>query len=102
MQGISANRSYGGNTINVSKDPMAKLSYEMYEVVKQFLEGIIHLNWQGPNSKLAVIGGIMVNCDDDGTDMFVPLMFELRSQKGEVIEDIFDEAYGPKGSLAFP
>lgn len=44
----------------------------------------------------------MVNCDDDGTDMFVPLMFELRSQKGEVIEDIFDEAYGPKGSLAFP
>ena len=75
MQGISANRSYGGNTINVSKDPMAKLSYEMYEVVKEFLEGIIHLNWQGPNSKLAVIGGIMVNCDDDGTDMFVPLMF---------------------------
>jgi len=81
---------------------MVKLAYEMYEVVKDFLEGIIHMNWQGPNSKLAMIGGIMINCDKDGTDMFLPLMFELRSMQGQKVVDLFDEAYGPKGSLAFP
>jgi len=79
MKGLSNNRNYGGRVINVSKDQMVKLAYEMYEVVKDFLEGIIHMNWQGPNSKLAIIGGLMINCDGDGTDMFLPLMFELRS-----------------------
>lgn len=81
---------------------MAKLAYVMYEIVHEFLEGILHMNWQGPNSKLALLGGIMINCDDDGTDMFLPLMFEVRSQKGEFVEDLYDEAYGPYESMAFP
>jgi hypothetical protein len=81
---------------------MAKLAYEMFEIVHEFLENILHYDWQGKNSKIALIGGIMINCDDDDTDMFVPLMFEVRSNKGKIVTDLFDKAYGPNKSMAFP
>lgn len=58
---------------------MAALSYKMYDILYAFLNNIVNLNWQGPNSKLAIIGGIMINCEGDKTDMFLPLMFETRS-----------------------
>jgi hypothetical protein len=48
----------------------------------------------GPSSKLALIGGIMINCDGEGTDMFLPISFELRTNKGEKSENFFDETYG--------
>lgn len=47
----------------------------------------------GPNSKLALIGGIMINCVGDTTDMFLPLKFEIRNKDGES-KDLFEEAFG--------
>ena len=42
----------------------------MYDIVKEYMEKVLSYNWMGPDSKLALIGGIMINCDGDGTDMF--------------------------------
>ena len=42
----------------------AALAYKMYDIAMEFLEKIIHLNWQGKNSKLVIVGGIMINCDE--------------------------------------
>lgn len=50
------------------------------------------MNWQGPNSKLALLGGIMINCDGDKTDKFLPLKFELRS--GVDNRDVFESTFG--------
>jgi hypothetical protein len=50
----------------------------MYDIILQYIEDIIHLNWQTENSKLALIGGIMINCEGNKTDMFLPLKFEVR------------------------
>jgi hypothetical protein len=47
----------------------------------------------GPDSKLALIGGIMINCDGEGTDMFLPMDFEIRSNKGETTSNVFEETY---------
>ena len=47
----------------------------------------------GPDSKLALVGGIMINCDGDGTDMFLPRDFEIRSNHGKTKIDIFKEAF---------
>lgn len=47
----------------------------------------------GPNSKLALIGGIMINCVGDKTDRFLPLKFEIRNKNGES-KDLFEEAFG--------
>ena len=73
---------------------MAGLAYEMYSIMKDYIEKIINNDWMGPNSKLAIIGGIMLNCDGDGTDMFVPLSFELKSNKGNMKKDLFEETFG--------
>jgi hypothetical protein len=50
------------------------------------------LNWQGPNSKLAMMGGIMINCDGDKTDKFLPLKFEIRTKKEN--QDVFEQCFG--------
>lgn len=63
---------------------MVKLAYEMYIIIKNFFKEILHDKWMGPNSKLAILGGIMINCDgEDGTcSMFLPLMFEVKDKRG--------------------
>ena len=50
------------------------------------------MNWRSGNGKLAIIGGIMVNCDGDGTDRFLPLKFEIRTP-GKTV-DCYEEAFG--------
>ena len=71
---------------------MVALAYKMYELQLKYLEDILHMNWCGENSKLAILGGIMINCDGDGTDMFVPLKFEIRTTTDK--KDIFKQAFG--------
>lgn len=66
------------------------LAYKMYEITYEFLKEIIHDKWMGPNSKLCLFGGIMINCDGKKTDHFLPLKFEvLRSSKIECFETVF-------------
>ena len=69
--------------IAAAENEMTALSYKMFEITEEFLEGILHNNWMGPNSKLALIGGIMINCVGEKTDMFLPLKFEIRNKDGE-------------------
>ena len=45
-------------------------------------------------SKLAILGGIMINCDGTKTDRFLPLKFELRTLKTKT--DMFEETFGHK------
>ena len=79
------------DSILEGEDEQVTLVYKMYEMIEAFLEEILHLDWQGPNSKLAIIGGIMLNCEGDGTDMFLPLKFEIRTKTGKV--DLFDKTF---------
>jgi len=65
-------------------EKMQKLTLIMYDLLRQFLEDIITDTWMGANSKLALIGGIMINYD--GGDMFYPLIFEVRSKNGTVLD----------------
>ena len=71
----------------------------MFELQNKFLEDIIHLNWQGPNSKLALLGGIMINCDGEKTDKFLPLKFEIRTKAEN--RDVFEETFNLKSHRHF-
>ena len=71
---------------------MAILAYKMYDIVEKYLEDIVNLNFCGPNSKLALIGGIMINCDGNRTDCFLPLKFEVRTPEGS--NDYTEECFG--------
>ena len=65
----------------------------MYDIVKEYMEKVLSYNWMGPDSKLALIGGIMINCDGDGTDMFQPMHFEIRSNYGKTKTDVFKDTF---------
>ena len=71
---------------------MAALAYKMYELQLEYLDSIIDISKWRPQSKLAIVGGIMINCDGKGNDMFVPLKFEIRTRFGTT--DIFRQAFG--------
>ena len=45
----------------------------------------------GPDSKLAICGGIMVNCEGDKSDVFLPLHFEVRTKDKK--EDLFNKTF---------
>jgi hypothetical protein len=79
--------------IAAAENEMTALSYKMFEITEEFLEGILHNNWMGPNSKLALIGGIMINCVGEKTDLFLPLKFEIRNKDGES-KDLYEETFG--------
>jgi len=71
---------------------MVNLVYTMYELIREYLEEIISLNWMGPSSKLAVCGGIMINCEGEKTDMFLPLQFDVRDKKQ--VTNLFYKTFG--------
>ena len=80
--------------VSLAKDLQAGIVYKMYDLVKEMIEQILHYNWMGTDSKLALLGGIMINCDGDGTDMFLPMSFEIRSNNGQTTQDLFEENFG--------
>jgi hypothetical protein len=54
----------------------------MHEIASTFLEDIIEKSWMGPNSKLVILSGLMINVDGDQPDVFEPMVFEARSKTG--------------------
>ena len=61
--------------INTADEPMAELGYAMYEITKDYIEGIVT---EIPNVKVSIIGGIQINVQQPCGDLFAPLMFEVR------------------------
>mgnify|MGYP000868842178 CR=1 FL=1 len=80
------------NEIRHAEDEQVALVYKMYNIIETYLEEIINLKWMTNNSKLAIVGGIMINCDGDGTDRFLPLKFEIRQQHSS--KDVFSKVFG--------
>ena len=74
------------------ENEMAVLAYKMYDIIEKYLDSIVNLKFCGPNSKLAILGGIMINCDGKRTDCFLPLKFEVRSLNGTT--DYTEECFG--------
>jgi len=79
----------GGDTDN---EKMALLAYETYVMVEEMLFDIVDRKWMSPDSKLILLGGIMINMDGDAPDLFLPLNFESISGDGEhtyLMEKVF-------------
>jgi len=92
------------NKIQASNDfntIMSELTYETYGVVKSYMDSIHNNKWmQGekhghlyPDSSNAALGGIMINMDGDGPDLFLPLHFYVIDKSGAVV-DLMPETFG--------
>lgn len=65
-----------------------------------YLKNVVTKDWmKSPKSKLAIVGGIMINCDEDKSDRFLPLRFEVQTQNSSV--DLFEAAFGPRPKNKF-
>jgi len=62
------------------KKPLINLIYEIYLIIHSFLEDIITYTWMSHKSQIAFLGGIIINCPGSKTDLFLPLMFEVRNK----------------------
>ena len=80
------------NEIRHAEDEQVALAYKMYNIIEKYLEDIIHYKWMSPKSKLAIIGGVIINCDGPGTDRFLPLKFEIRKQHST--DDVYAKVFG--------
>lgn len=82
-------------TISKAENEQMQLAYEMYKIIETFLESILSTGWMGEKSQLALIGGIMINCDNDAADMFLPLKFEIRKKDGtstDLLNEVFPDS----------
>ena len=61
---------------------MTELTYQMFHIVDEFVKDIVNSNWMTEKSQLCLVGGIMINCDDNAPDMFLPLKFEVQKKDG--------------------
>lgn len=76
---------------------MAALAYETYAMVEEMLNDITDLKWMDTNSKLVLLGGIMINMDGDAPDLFIPLNFDSINKAG-VRTDLMADAFGEKAA----
>ena len=80
------------SSINKSENEMAALVNKIYLIQEQYLEDIINLDWMSQTSQLALVGGIIINCEGKGTDRFLPIRFEVRTK--DKTENLFEKAFG--------
>ena len=76
---------------------MATLAYETYAMVEEMLFKIIDRKWMSAESKLVLLGGIMINVDGEASDLFIPLNFEALVGDGSVI-DLMEKVFGEDAS----
>ena len=75
-----------------SGNEMTQLTYEMYHILDDFLTEILNKDWMSGKSQLCLIGGIMINCDSNASDLFLPLKFEVHTKEGKM-KDYLNEVF---------
>ena len=71
-----------------------QLAMDTYKIVEDEMVSILNsasTSWMGPNSKLASLGGIMINIDG-ADDVFLPIKFQVVDQSGNG-EDLLDKTF---------
>lgn len=74
---------------DTDNEKMAVLANEMFLISKRFINEIVNID--DPDTKVFILGGVMINMPKPSRDFFQPLMFEMRTanQKGEDLMGVF-------------
>jgi hypothetical protein len=77
-------------TLAKSPEPMVDLPLSLYEIQKKMMDDIVGKasGEVAGEGKIALLGGVPINTPEPETDYFLPLTFELRSNKNEKIKDL--------------
>jgi hypothetical protein len=77
-------------TLAKSPEPMVELPLSLYDAQKKLMDKIVEAGCQevGGNGKIALLGGVQINTPESESDYFLPLSFEIRSNKNELVKDL--------------
>eukprot|EP00542_Grammatophora_oceanica_P021433 CAMPEP_0194046126 /NCGR_PEP_ID=MMETSP0009_2-20130614/19643_1 /TAXON_ID=210454 /ORGANISM="Grammatophora oceanica, Strain CCMP 410" /LENGTH=248 /DNA_ID=CAMNT_0038691285 /DNA_START=157 /DNA_END=903 /DNA_ORIENTATION=+ len=73
-----------------AEDQMVQLPLSLYDAQKDMMDKILEGGCQavGGDGKIALLGGVQINTPEEEEDYFLPLSFEVRSNKNEKLEDL--------------
>ncbi|KAI2502629.1 hypothetical protein MHU86_11823 [Fragilaria crotonensis] len=79
-----------GERLEKAADKMVELPFAMYDAQKGIMDRIMAKGCQAVagTGRIALLGGIQINTPEDESDYFLPLSFELRTNKNEKICDL--------------
>lgn len=78
-----------GEAVYKAKDPMVELPYATYEPIDKMIQNIVLKAGKGvKDGKIALLGGLQINTPRGMSDYFLPLRFDVRSNDGQIIEDL--------------
>lgn len=86
--------------LDKSKHMASELPYVCYEETHKRIDKIVEQGCRevAGNGRIALLGGIQINTPFEQEDYFLPLNFEIRTNRGEVI-NTFDEAFSDEAEI---
>jgi hypothetical protein len=78
------------DVLTKSPEPMVDLPLSLYDAQKKLMDQIIAAGCQevAGEGMIALLGGVQINTPDSESDFFLPLSFEIRSNKNDTIKDL--------------
>ena len=80
---------YADRLLNAD-DRNVELPFALFDAQKKMMDSIVAqgAGEVGGDGKIALLGGIQINTPDGIDDYFLPLNFEIRNKKGELVTDL--------------
>jgi hypothetical protein len=85
--------------IDKAPDPIAFVTYQMYAIVREFVDEVLTASDLKVASEVCLLGGIQVNGETG--DHFMPLLFESKRAEDANINDLFVETFGYRQDLSY-
>lgn len=82
-----------GKRLAEASDPMRELPFALFEAQDKLIKQIVAKVGcrVADGGKIALLGGIQINTPDGTSDYFLPLRFEVLTDRGRVINDLLDQ-----------
>lgn len=87
---VNAQLAPYGERLLAADDRNVELPYALFDAQRKMMDLIVDKGVSALESteKVALLGGIQINCPDGISDYFLPLSFEIRNSEGKKIKDL--------------
>jgi len=94
---LDAQQTFVGNMLlpqasrlSAAADADVELPLALFDVQDEFMKKIVHAagGEVAGNGKIALLGGIQINTPEGTSEYFLPKVFEIRSNKGDLVADL--------------
>jgi hypothetical protein len=81
-----------GNRLQAATDPMVELPYALFDAQDDLMQEIIAKGCSNVHEpgKIACLGGIQINTPAGMEDYFLPLRFDIRDSRGNLLEKLIE------------